>query len=166
MRHIASMVASMEGVGRPVYRIAWELSQNSRSGLTTRFLAKKLEVPEEEVEYLVDVNHHLLFTDLTKIKLASEGHSAVKRISEGLENLGDVPAKCSTLCGSPKTESCLRTRSEGHTAAPSTMWNRPYGNSSEGSRFSRCSDSTRKTGSYAWQGSFPKSANFGIKRRN
>lgn len=90
MRHSASMVASMEGVGRPVYRIAWELSQNSRSGLTTRFLAKKLEVPEEEVEYLVDVNHHLLFTDLTKIKLASEGHSAVKRISEGLENLGDV----------------------------------------------------------------------------
>ncbi len=86
------MVASMEGVSRPVYRIAKELTQNSRSGLTVRFLSKKLELPEEEVEYLVDINHQLLFTDLTKIKLAAEGLNAVKRISDGLENLGDVPS--------------------------------------------------------------------------
>ena len=92
MRHAASMVTAMEGVNRPVYQIAKELSQNSRSGLTVRFLSKKLELPEEEIEYLVDVNHKLLFTDLTKIKLPAEGVSAVKRISDGLENLGDVPA--------------------------------------------------------------------------
>ena len=92
MRHAASMVTAMEGVNRPVYQIAKELSQNSRSGLTVRFLSKKLELPEEEIEYLVDVNHKLLFTDLTKIKLPAEGVSAVKRISDGLENLGDVPS--------------------------------------------------------------------------
>lgn len=92
MRHGASMVAAMEGITRPVYRISKELAQNSRSGLTVRFLSKKLEVPEEEIEYLVDVNHKLLFTDLTKIKLAAEGLNAVKRIGEGLENLGDVPS--------------------------------------------------------------------------
>lgn len=92
MRHAASMVMSMEGVHHPVLRIAKELAQNSRSGLTVRFLSKKLELPEEEVEYLVDVNHSLLFIDLTKVKLVPEGFTAVKRILEGLENLGDVPA--------------------------------------------------------------------------
>ena len=92
MRQRASIITTMEGISRPVYRIARELSQNSRSGLTVRFLSKKLELPQEEIEYLVDVNHKLLYTDLTKIKLPAEGVNAVKRISEGLENLGDVPA--------------------------------------------------------------------------
>ncbi|NIA15495.1 MAG: hypothetical protein GWP08_15635, partial [Nitrospiraceae bacterium] len=68
------------------------LANNSRSGLTVRFLSKKLEIPEEEVEYLVDVNHRFLFTDLTKIKIAPEGITAVKRIVRGLENRGDVPS--------------------------------------------------------------------------
>ncbi|HOZ47980.1 MAG TPA: helicase-associated domain-containing protein [Candidatus Hydrogenedentes bacterium] len=90
MRHAASLVAAMEGISRPAFRIAKELANNSRSGLTVRFLAKKLELPEEEVEYLVDINHRFLFTDLTKIKLVPEGFSAVKRISEGLENRGDI----------------------------------------------------------------------------
>ena len=92
MRQRTSMITTMEGISKPVYRIARELSQNSRSGLTIRFLSKKLELPQEEIEYLVDVNHKLLYTDLTKIKLPAEGVNAVKRISEGLENLGDVPA--------------------------------------------------------------------------
>ena len=92
MRHSASMVATMEGVSRPVYQIARELAQNSRSGLTVRFLAKKLELPQEEIEYLVDVNHNLLFIDLTKVKLVAEGHTAVRRITDGLENRGDVDA--------------------------------------------------------------------------
>ena len=92
MRQRASMITTIEGISKPVYRIARELSQNSRSGLTVRFLSKKLELPQEEIEYLVDVNHKLLYTDLTKIKLPAEGVNAVKRISEGLENLGDVPA--------------------------------------------------------------------------
>lgn len=92
MRHRASMITAMEGITRPVYHIARELSQNSRSGLTVRFLAKKLELPQEEIEYLVDINHKLLYTDITKIKLPAEGINAVKRITEGLENRGDVPA--------------------------------------------------------------------------
>ena len=92
MRQRTSMITTMEGISKPVYRIARELSQNSRSGLTIRFLSKKLELPQEEIEYLVDVNHKLLYTDLTKIKLPAEGVNAVKRISEGLENLGDAPA--------------------------------------------------------------------------
>lgn len=92
MRHSASMITAMEGINKAVYSIARELSQNSRSGLTVRFLSKKLELPQEEIEYLVDVNHNLLFTDLTKIKLPAEGLQAVKRVHEGLENLGDVPS--------------------------------------------------------------------------
>ena len=92
MRHGASLVAAMEGISRPAFRIAHELTQNSRSGLTVRFLSKKLELPEEEVEYLIDVNHRLLFTDLTKIKIVNEGLNAVKRIADGLENRGDIPS--------------------------------------------------------------------------
>lgn len=90
MRHGASLLASLEGMSRPAYRIAKELCNNSRSGLTVRFLSKKLDIPEEEVEYLVDVNHRLMFIDLTKVKLVPEGFNAIKRISDGLENLGDV----------------------------------------------------------------------------
>ena len=92
MRHGASLLASMEGMSRPAFHIAKELSNNSRSGLTVRFLSKKLEIPQEEIEYLLDVNHNLIFTDITKIKIVSEGHGAIKRVSEGLENRGDVPS--------------------------------------------------------------------------
>ncbi len=90
MRHSASLIRDIEGINRAVYLIARELSQNSRSGLTVRFLAKKLELPQEEIEYLVDINHKLLYTDITKIKLPAEGLTAIKRIADGLENLGDV----------------------------------------------------------------------------
>ena len=90
MRHGASLLASLEGMSRAAFRIARELSNNSRSGLTVRFLSKKLDIPEEEVEYLIDVNHRLLFIDLTKVKLVPEGFNAIRRISDGLENLGDV----------------------------------------------------------------------------
>jgi hypothetical protein len=92
MRHGASLLASLEGLSLPAYRIASELASNSRSGLTVRFLSKKLELPEEEIEYLLDVNHRLLFLDLTKVKLVAEGQNAVKRIREGLENHGDIPS--------------------------------------------------------------------------
>ena len=92
MRHSASLLASLEGMSFPAYRIATELSNNSRSGLTVRFLAKKLEIPEEEIEYLLDVNHRLMFTDLTKVKIVKEGQQAMKRIKEGLENHGDIPS--------------------------------------------------------------------------
>ncbi len=92
MRHGASLLTSMEGMSRLAFRIARELSSNSRSGLTVRFLSKKLEIPQEEVEYLLDVNHKLIFTDLTKIKIVAEGLNAVKRVSDGLENHGDVPS--------------------------------------------------------------------------
>lgn len=92
MRHGASLIVAMEGMNRTAFRIAKEIAQNSRSGLTIRFLSKKLEVPEEEVEYLVDLHDRLFFGDLTKIKLVPEGVSAVKRVSDGLENRGDVPS--------------------------------------------------------------------------
>lgn len=92
MRHGASLLASLEGMSRAAYRIALELSNNSRAGLTVRFLSKKLEIPQEEVEYLLDVNARLFFTDLTKVRLVPEGFNAVKRISAGLENYGDVPS--------------------------------------------------------------------------
>lgn len=92
MRHGASLIAALEGMSRPAFRIAKELTLNSRSGLTVRFLSKKLEVPEEEIEYVIDVNHRVFFTDITKVKLVAEGPAIVKRISDGLENRGDVPS--------------------------------------------------------------------------
>ncbi len=92
MRHGASLLASLEGMSRSAYRIAVELSNNSRSGLTARFLSKKLEMGEEEVEYLLDINPRLFFTDLTKVRLVPEGYNAVRRIAAGLENHGDVPS--------------------------------------------------------------------------
>jgi len=92
MRHAASLLAAMEGISRSAFRIARELANNSRSGLTVRFLSKKLEIPDEEIEYLVDINHRFLFVDLTKIKIAAEGANAVRRIMRGLENHGDVPS--------------------------------------------------------------------------
>ena len=99
MRNGASLLASLEGISRTTYRIARELANNSRSGLTVRFLSKKLDVPEEEVEYLLDINHRLVFTDLTKIKVVPEGHQAVRRIAEGLENHGDVPSMIARIKG-------------------------------------------------------------------
>ncbi len=92
MRHAASLLAAMEGINRATFRVARELASNSRSGLTVRFLAKKLDVPDEEVEYIVDINHRFLFADLTKIKIVSEGINSVRRITRGLENLGDIPS--------------------------------------------------------------------------
>ena len=92
MRHGASLMVSLEGMSQSAYRIARELSSNSRSGLTVRFLAKKLELPTEEVEYLIDVHERLFFTDLTKVKIVAEGHNVLKRIAEGLESRGDIPS--------------------------------------------------------------------------
>lgn len=90
MRHRATLVAAMEGVSRSAFYIARELAQNSRSGLTVRFLSKKLAMQEEEVEYLVDIHGQLFFSDLTKIKIVAEGLTSIKRIQDGLENRGDV----------------------------------------------------------------------------
>ncbi|MFP4501751.1 MAG: helicase-associated domain-containing protein [Candidatus Hydrogenedentota bacterium] len=92
MRHGVSLLVSLEGMSRAAFQIASELANNSRSGLTVRFLAKKLEMPEEEIEYLLDVYPRLMFTDLTKVKLVPEGQSVIRRIHEGLEHRGDVPA--------------------------------------------------------------------------
>ena len=92
MRNRASLVIDMEGMSRPAFHIARELAQNSRSGLTTRFLAKKLDLPIEEIEYLVDIHDRLFFTDLTKVKLVTEAPEAIKRVSKALENHGDVPS--------------------------------------------------------------------------
>lgn len=90
MRHSASLLASLEGMSRATFLIARELAQNSRTGLTPRFLARKLDLPMEEVEYLVDIHPKLLYTDLTRIRLVPEGHGVIKRILEGLESHGDV----------------------------------------------------------------------------
>jgi hypothetical protein len=90
MRHSASLLASLEGTSLAAFKVARELAGNSRSGLTVRFLAKKLELTEEEIEYILDVNHRLLFIDLTKVKIVPEGQTAMKRIVEGLENRGDI----------------------------------------------------------------------------
>ncbi|MBM3288683.1 MAG: hypothetical protein FJY92_00890 [Candidatus Hydrogenedentes bacterium] len=99
MRHGAGLIAALEGMSKPAFRIAKELTLNSRSGLTVRFLAKKLDLPEEEIEYVIDVNHRVFFTDITKVKLVAEGPAIVKRISDGLENRGDVPSLMNLVKG-------------------------------------------------------------------
>ncbi|MFO7774833.1 MAG: hypothetical protein R6W89_03455, partial [Candidatus Hydrogenedentota bacterium] len=85
-----SLLASLDGLSRTAFNIARELSQNSRSGLTVRTLAKKLDLPETEIEFLVDVNDGLFYTDLTKVKLAPGGAGLVQRVEDGLENRGNV----------------------------------------------------------------------------
>ena len=92
MRHGASLLASLEGMSRLAYQIAEELSDKSRSGLTVRFLAKKLEIPDEEVEYLVDVYDRLFYADISRIKLAPDGQHVIKRIAESLSSQGDFNA--------------------------------------------------------------------------
>ncbi len=90
MRHGAGLIASMEGMGRAALVMVQELAQNSRTGLTTRFLSKKLELPEEEIEYIVDMHHGVFFTDITRIKIVGEALAVVRRIVKGLESHGDV----------------------------------------------------------------------------
>lgn len=92
MRHRASLLASLDGLSLPAFLVAKELAQANRAGLTPGFLSRKLDLPLLEVEYLIDVNHHLLYTDLTRIRLVPEGPQAIKRIRAGLESQGDVPA--------------------------------------------------------------------------
>ena len=90
MRQRASQLASLDGLSRAAFHMARDLSQNSRSGLTVRTLAKKLDLPEAEIEYLVDVNDALFYTDLTKVKLAPGGAALVQRVEDGLESRGNV----------------------------------------------------------------------------
>ena len=90
MRHASAIVSTLEGMSRSAFRIARELTQNSRAGLTVRFLAKKLELPEEEIEYLIDIHRKFFFNDMTKVKVVPEGGVAVKRATDGLECRGDV----------------------------------------------------------------------------
>jgi hypothetical protein len=134
MHQRTSLVTTLEGLSRPAFRIGKELAQNSRSGLTVRFLAKKLELPEEEIEYVVDVNHKLLFTDITKVKLVAEGASVIKRIDEGLQNHGDVPALFNMVKSlSPHDFRALEERigierPQGKKAAVETLLERHYRN--------------------------------------
>jgi len=99
MRHGVSLMVSLEGMSQPAYRVARELANNTRSGLTVRFLAKKLEIPPEEVEYLLDVHERLFYTDLTKVKIVAEGHGLMKRIADGLESRGDIPSLVNYIKG-------------------------------------------------------------------
>ncbi|NLN93701.1 MAG: hypothetical protein GX130_10395 [Candidatus Hydrogenedens sp.] len=90
MRHGTSLLASLEGMSHTAFRIARELSQAGRSGLTPMFLARKLEIPKEEVEYYVDVHHEVMYTNLTRICLSGEGLALIRRIGDGLNSRGDA----------------------------------------------------------------------------
>ncbi len=92
MRHGSALIVAMEGMSRIAFRIAKEVAQNSRSGLTLRFLSRKFDISESEIEYIVDLHDKLFFFDLTRVRLVAEGASAVERVCAGLENYGDVPS--------------------------------------------------------------------------
>lgn len=90
MRHGTNLLASMEGMSRTAFLIVQELSQAGRSGLTPALLAKKLEIPQEEVEYFVDVHHGVMYTNLTRICLSSGGLGLARRVQGGLASRGDA----------------------------------------------------------------------------
>lgn len=90
MRHGTNLLASLEGMSRTAFLIVQELSQAGRSGLTPALLAKKLEIPQEEVEYFVDVHHGVMYTNLTRICLSPGGLALARRVQDGLASRGDA----------------------------------------------------------------------------
>lgn len=72
--------------------MAFELTNNSRSGLTAPLLATKLNTSTETIHYLYKIYPKIFFYDLSRIKIVPEALPIVKRIQIGLNSNGDIPA--------------------------------------------------------------------------
>jgi len=67
-----------------------ELASNSRGGLTSRYLATKLETSEETVNYIYKIYPKLFFFDLNRIKIVPETLPVIQRVQNNLNSLGDI----------------------------------------------------------------------------
>lgn len=99
MRYTLSLLNCFEGMDRKSFEMALELSSNSKGGLTSQYLAIRLSVKEEEIEYLYKHNSRLFFHDLSRIKLVPEAIPLVKRVQRGLTTNGDINSIFETLNG-------------------------------------------------------------------
>ncbi len=104
MRYGLSLLNCFEGMDRKSFEMALELSNNSKGGLTSHYLAIRLSVKEEEIEYLYKHNPRLFFHDLSRIKLVPEAIPLVKRVQKGLTSNGDINNIFDTLSQLPTNE--------------------------------------------------------------
>jgi len=90
MRYSLSFLSTFEGMDQTSFNMVLELSANSRGGLTSRYLAAKLEVSEETVNYIYKLYPKLFFFDLNRIKIVPEAIPIIHRVREHLNSHGDV----------------------------------------------------------------------------
>lgn len=90
MRYSFSFLSAFEGMDKTSFNMVLELSANSRGGLTSRYLATKLEVSEETVNYIYKLYPKLFFFDLNRIKVVPEALPIIHRVQEHLNSHGDV----------------------------------------------------------------------------
>ncbi|MCX8066070.1 MAG: helicase-associated domain-containing protein [Candidatus Hydrogenedentes bacterium] len=90
MRYGLSLLSCFEEMDRKAFEMALELTINSKGGLTSHYLASKLSVKEEEIEYIYKHNYRLFFHDLNRIKVVPEAIPLVKRVQKNLTTNGDV----------------------------------------------------------------------------
>ncbi len=90
MRYSLSFLSTFEGMDQTSFNMVLELSANSRGGLTSRYLASKLEVSEETVNYIYKHYPKLFFFDLNRIKVVPEALPIIRRVQEHLNSHGDI----------------------------------------------------------------------------
>lgn len=90
MRYSYSLLSVFEGMDQISFQMALELSANSRGGLTSRYIATKLEISEETVNYIYKLYPKLFFFDLNRIKVVPEALPIVRRVQDNLNSVGDI----------------------------------------------------------------------------
>lgn len=104
MRYGLSLLSCFEGMDRKSFEMALELTINSKGGLTSHYLASKLSVREEEIEYIYKHNYRLFFHDLNRIKIVPEAIPLVKRVQKNLATNGDINYIIETLASFSSAE--------------------------------------------------------------
>ncbi len=97
MRYSYTILSAFEGMDRTSFQMTLELATNSRGGLTSRFLATKLETNEETVNYIYKLYPKLFFFDLNRIKIVPEALPIIRRVQNNLNSLGDINSIYNTL---------------------------------------------------------------------
>ncbi len=90
MRYSYSLLSAFEGMDQTSFNMALELSANSRGGLTSKYIATKLETSEETVNYIYKLYPKLFFFDLNRIKVVPEVLVVIRRVQDNLNSLGDI----------------------------------------------------------------------------
>ncbi|HOK08879.1 MAG TPA: helicase-associated domain-containing protein [Candidatus Hydrogenedens sp.] len=90
MRYSISLLSVFEGMDQTAFNMALELLANSRGGLTSHYLANRLEITEETVNYLYKKYPKLFFFDLNRIKIVPESLPLIIRVRNNLNSHGDI----------------------------------------------------------------------------